>query len=43
MEVEEVYFLRVEDGKFVGFWALEDSLGRIRQLGLLPSRRLRTS
>jgi hypothetical protein len=42
MEVEEVFFLRVEDGKFVDFWALEDSLGRMRQLGLLPSR-LRTS
>lgn len=22
MEVEEVFFLRVEDGKFVAFWAL---------------------
>jgi predicted ester cyclase len=39
MEVEEVFFLRVKDGKFVTFWALEDSLGRMRQLGLLPSRR----
>jgi predicted ester cyclase len=38
MEVEEVFFLRVEDGKFVAFWALEDSLERMRQLGLLPSR-----
>jgi predicted ester cyclase len=38
MEVEEVFFLRVEEGKFVDFWALEDSLGRMRQLGLLPSR-----
>ncbi len=38
MEVEEVFFLRAEDGKFVDFWALEDSLGRMRQLGLLPSR-----
>jgi predicted ester cyclase len=38
MEVEEVFFLRVEDGKFVDFWALEDSLRRLRQLGLLPSR-----
>jgi len=38
MEVEEVFFLRVEDGKFVDFWTLEDSLGRMRQLGLLPSR-----
>ena len=38
MEVEEVFFLRVKDGKFVDFWGLEDSLGRMRQLGLLPSR-----
>jgi predicted ester cyclase len=38
MEVEEVFFLRVEEGKFVDLWALEDSLGRMRQLGLLPSR-----
>jgi predicted ester cyclase len=38
MEVEEVFFLRVEDGKFTHFWALEDSIGRMRQLGLLPSR-----
>ena len=37
MEVEEVFFLRVEDGKFVDFWALEDSLGRMRQLGLIPT------
>jgi predicted ester cyclase len=38
MEVDEVFFLRVEDGKFVCFWGLEDSLARMRQLGLLPSR-----
>ena len=38
MEVDEVFFFRVEDGKFVDFWALEDSLGRMRQLGLIPSR-----
>ena len=38
MEVEEVFFLRVEDGKFVDFWALEDSMSRMRQLGLLPPR-----
>jgi predicted ester cyclase len=38
MSVEEVFFLRAEDGRFVDFWALEDSLGRMRQLGLLPSR-----
>jgi predicted ester cyclase len=37
MEVEEVFFLRVEDGRFVDFWALEDSLNRMRQLGLIPS------
>ena len=36
MEVEEVFFLRIEDGKFVDFWGLEDSLGRMRQLGLIP-------
>ena len=39
MEVEEVFFLRVQDGKFVQFWGLEDSLGRMRQLGLVPPRR----
>ena len=38
MEVEEVFFIRVEDGRFVDFWALEDSLNRMRQLGLIPSR-----
>ncbi len=37
MEVDEVFFFRVEDGKFVNFWALEDSLNRMRQLGLIPS------
>ena len=36
MEVDEVFFLRVEDGKFVYFWGLEDSLNRMRQLDLLP-------
>lgn len=35
MEVDEVFFLRVEDGKFVYFWGLEDSLNRMRQLGLM--------
>ncbi len=39
MEVEEVFFLRAEDGRFVDFWALEDSMGRMRRLGLLPSGR----
>ena len=37
MEVE-VFFVRAEDGQFVDYWALEDSMGRMRQLGLLPSR-----
>ena len=36
MEVEEVFFLRAEGGRFVDFWALEDSMGRMRQLGLIP-------
>jgi predicted ester cyclase len=39
MEVEEAFFIRAEDGQFVAYWALEDSMGRMRQLGLLPSRR----
>jgi predicted ester cyclase len=38
MEVDEVFFMRSEDGKFVDFWALEDSLNRMRQLGLLSTR-----
>ena len=37
MEVEEVFFLRAEGGKFVDFWGLEDSMGRMRQLGLIPT------
>ena len=36
IEVDEVFFLQVEGGTFVDFWALEDSLNRMRQLGLLP-------
>jgi predicted ester cyclase len=39
MKVEEVFFLRAEDRRFADFWALEDSMGRMRQLGLLPSGR----
>ena len=35
MEVDEVFFIRVDDGKFADFWALEDSLSRMRQLGLV--------
>lgn len=37
MDVEEVFFLKVKDGRFVDFWSLEDSLGRMRQLGLIPA------
>lgn len=37
MEAEEVYFLRVENGRFVDLWGLEDSLNRMQQLGLIPS------
>jgi predicted ester cyclase len=37
MAVEEVFFVRAKDGRFVDFWGLEDSLGRMRQLGLLPT------
>ena len=36
MDVEEVFFVRSEVGRFVDFWGLEDSLGRMRQLGLTP-------
>ena len=43
MEVDEVFFFRVEDGMFVYFWGLEDSLGRMRQLGLLPPPDSQTS
>ena len=39
MEVEEVFFLQVQDGRFVDFWGLEDSLGRMRQLGFTLSPR----
>ena len=39
MEVEEVFFLRGQDGRIVDFWGLEDSLGRMRQLGFTLSPR----
>lgn len=35
MDVEGVFFLRVEDGRIVDFWALEDSLNRMHQLELI--------
>jgi predicted ester cyclase len=37
MEVDEVFSFRVEDGRFAEFWALEDGLSRMRQLGLIPA------
>lgn len=33
-EVDEVFFLRVKDGRFVDFWSLEDNRTRSRQLTL---------
>ena len=36
MDIDEVYFLRVADGKFVEAWGLEDTWGRLQQLGLAP-------
>ena len=37
MEVEEVFFLRAEDGRLVDFWGLEDRMRSLRQLGLIPT------
>ena len=36
-EVDEVFFLRVRDGRFVEYWGMEDNLSRLQQLGLIPS------
>jgi predicted ester cyclase len=33
-KVDEVYFFRVRDGRIARGWGLEDTLSRIRQLGL---------
>jgi predicted ester cyclase len=33
-QVDEVAILRVKDGRFVDYWALEDTAGRLRQLGI---------
>ena len=35
-QIDEVYFFRVADGRIVGGWGIEDTLGRFRQLGLPP-------
>jgi len=32
--VDEVWILRLRDGKIVHVWSLEDTLGRLQQLGL---------
>lgn len=33
-QVDEVAILRVQDGRFVDYWALEDTAGRLQQLGI---------
>jgi predicted ester cyclase len=33
--VDEVWILRFRDGRIVHVWSLEDSLGRLQQLGLV--------
>ena len=34
--VDEVYFFTFEDERIAQAWGLEDTLGRLRQLGLAP-------
>lgn len=34
-QVDEVYFFRVVDGRIVHAWGIEDTLGRLAQLGLV--------
>jgi predicted ester cyclase len=38
-QVDEVSIFRFRDGKIVQVWSLEDTLGRLRQLGLISKRR----
>lgn len=33
-QVAEVYWLRFKDGKVVDYWGLEDTAGRLQQLGI---------
>ena len=33
-QVDEVAILRVKDGRFVDYWALEDTAGRLQQLDI---------
>ena len=33
-DVDEVYFFTFRDGKIVASWGLEDTAGRLQQLGL---------
>jgi predicted ester cyclase len=40
MEGYEVFFFRVDNGKLLDFWALEDSLSRMRQLSSSIGRSL---
>ena len=35
-DVDEVYFFEIGDGRIAGAWGLEDTLSRLRQLGLEP-------
>jgi hypothetical protein len=35
-DIAEVYIFRIADGRIVRAWGLEDTLSRLRQLGLEP-------
>jgi predicted ester cyclase len=37
MEVHEVFFVQVIDGRISEFWGLEDTWSRMEQLGLMPT------
>jgi predicted ester cyclase len=38
-DVDEVYFFTFDSGRIAEAWGLEDTLGRLRQLGLQPDER----